>query len=177
MEDGERMAFSEVTAQSIRDRFTYSPETGEFKRRRKAVGPQPGDGNAGWVEHGPSQSYRRISISRKRYFVHNLIWLYMTGEMPADTVDHVDGNGLNNEWANLRVVTAADNMKNKRMYANNKSGSVGVMYRSEYKRWYAQIGKRFLGSFGTEAEAIEARRAAEIELDYHPNHGRIQLRA
>ncbi len=43
------------------------------------------------------------------------------------------------------------------------------------QRWQAFIkrgGKsRYLGTFLTAGEATAARKAAEIELGYHPNHG------
>ncbi len=66
-------------------------------------------------------------------------------------------------------------MMNKTMYTSNSSGLVGVAYRSDCDRWRAQIahkGKNYkLGSYFTKEEAIAARKAGEIILGFHDNHG------
>jgi hypothetical protein len=44
---------------------------------------------------------------------HRLAWFHKTGAWPAGSVDHIDGNRANNKWANLRVVTAEGNARNR----------------------------------------------------------------
>ena len=90
---------------------------------------------------------------------------------PAGThVDHINGDKLDNRRENLRVVTPQRNQVNrKRLNKNNTSGVRGVARTnaSASKPWRAQITvnrkNMHLGLFATEAEAIEARRAAELE--------------
>lgn len=91
-----------------------------------------------------------------------------------DTVDHADGNGLNNRRQNLRPATVSQNMQNTRLRANNTSGVKGVSWSPADKRWYAYInvdGKRHrLGAFreiGPAAEAVSVARAA-----MHGEYGR-----
>lgn len=85
-------------------------------------------------------------------------------------VDHRNGDPLDNRRANLRVVTPQRNQVNrKRLNRNNTSGVRGVAYqpaRSSSRPWRAHIkvdGRiRTLGQFATKAEALAARRAAEL---------------
>jgi len=159
---------------TVTDHFSYDPLSGSFRRKKKTINGNPNpDGEAGWVEDQSVVSYRRVSFKGKRYFVHNLIWLYMTGFLPLRKVDHIDGEGLNNKWENLRLVDERRNMENKRRYANNKSGYVGVYYRKDKGVWHAQIGRSYLGSFASVEDALMARKKAERERNYHKNHGRV----
>ena len=54
-------------------------------------------------------------------------------------VDHKDFNGLNNVKTNLRICTPTENMRNRRMSYNNKSGYKGVCPVGNSKKWRMQI--------------------------------------
>ena len=88
----------------------------------------------------------------------------MTGDWPGGEVDHLDGDALNNRWANLRVVTHHQNRMNNRAYRNNRLGVRGV-FRHPNGRYRAYIHPNgrlvHLGYFATLEEAQEARRDAE----------------
>ena len=82
-------------------------------------------------------------------------------------VDHIDGNGLNNVASNLRVCTHGENMTNRKVGTNNKSGYRGVWFdrrASKETPWRASIVKakqRFdLGRFRTPEDAFAAYCAA-----------------
>lgn len=81
------------------------------------------------------------------------------GAKKGQIVDHIDGDGLNNRRANLRITTAAQNARNCRLRKDNTSGFKGVHFDNQNGWWRAQInidGKRVaLGTFDT-AEAAYA---------------------
>ncbi|MCK5611537.1 HNH endonuclease [Candidatus Pacearchaeota archaeon] len=78
--------------------------------------------------------------------------------------DHRDRNGLNNQRYNLRICTHAENMRNRRIQCNNKSGYKGVSWNRREKKWLAQIkfnGKTiYLGRYFCLIKAAEAYDAA-----------------
>jgi len=78
-------------------------------------------------------------------------------------VDHIDGNGLNNQKNNLRLVTPRQNNQNKVHYAG-ASKYPGVRRAKSRKRWRAEvrIGGRLkhLGCFNTEGKAFTAYKEA-----------------
>ncbi len=87
-------------------------------------------------------------------------------------VDHFDGNGLNNQRSNLRIVTRRQN--NQNVHRKTSSRYPGVCWNGYSGQWKAQIqvdGKnKHVGYFSTELEAFEAYQRAlrdigEILLD------------
>jgi hypothetical protein len=90
-----------------------------------------------------------------------LLHRFLLNAPSGHEVDHIDGNGLNNSRANLRLVTRQQNKFNQRHVR-------GIYWNKRRQKWYAQIKKdqkvRYLGSFETEDEALAARKCAEREL-------------
>lgn len=78
------------------------------------------------------------------------------------TVDHADGDGLNNTRSNIRLATSTQNQQNRSRRCDNASGYKGVwrLKRDLAKPWTAQIklnGKaKSLGYFATPEEAAHA---------------------
>jgi hypothetical protein len=72
-------------------------------------------------------------------------------------VDHVDGNGLNNQRGNLRVCTRTENCQNRRPRSGGTSKYKGVHWGRREKKWIAKIhlnGKEiYLGRSVDEDEA------------------------
>lgn len=112
-------------------------------------------------------SYKRVGIDKKLYQVHNVIFLMEKGYIPEypDVVDHIDGNGLNNNICNLRHATSSQNAMNRSIRNDNSSGVVGVSWNSREKKFLAciSINKKLkvLGYFNKKEEAIKARKSAE----------------
>lgn len=91
-------------------------------------------------------------------------------------VDHINGNTLDNRRVNLRICDHAENMKNRRIHSNNRSGVKGVYRDATEKniRWRAQIrveGKKIcIGSFASPEEAEAAY--LEASKRYHGEFSR-----
>lgn len=93
-----------------------------------------------------------------KIYLHRLL----TGAKPGQEVDHIDGNGLNNQRANLRICSRSTNM------LNMKNPYRGVSLYKKTGRWAAYIKvnyvKQHLGYFSTFAEALAARQEAHTRL-------------
>ncbi len=96
--------------------------------------------------------------SRDKVYLHRLLMAPPAGMM----VDHINGNGLDNRRANLRLCTASQNHMNR---ASQRSGRKGIHFEKYTQRWRAEItanGKQHKSKrFDTEAEAIAWREEAE----------------
>lgn len=53
-------------------------------------------------------------------------------------VDHIDHNGLNNQRSNLRLASRSQNMMNRSLQSNNKSGFKGVSIHKKSGKWVAR---------------------------------------
>jgi hypothetical protein len=161
-----------ITQAELKQRFNYNPETGVFTYlTRPAQRIHVGD-----VAGANSNGYIQIKINYTLWKAHRLAWLYVYGELPKGEIDHINGMKGDNRIVNLRDVDSVTNSRNMPKYSNNTSGQSGVGWHSRDKVWSAFINgsenRVNLGSFETKQEAIDARRQAEIEYGFHPNHGR-----
>lgn len=163
-----------LTQKRVREMFHYDPETGHLTRRITSGGQKAG------TIAGCSTStagYIRVRVNDKKYLAHRLIWLHQTGALPGGKhIDHINGDGTDNRWQNLRLVTPVENGYNTTKGRDNKSGFKGVSWNSRLNKWIARISvdKRpvYVGVFDDPSEAGAAVRAVRERLhgDYC-NHG------
>ena len=164
-------------ANRLREVVEYNQYTGIFIRIKAWQGTKPVSSIVGSTdEHG----YLNMMLDGTTKGLHVLAVLYMTGKMPSGQVDHKDHNPSNNIYSNLRIVSHKDNNKNRSIGPRNNSGFVGVHWSVRDKKWIAQINTgskiKHLGSFDDKADAIDARKCANIEYGYHENHGKPNQR-
>lgn len=81
-------------------------------------------------------------------------------------IDHIDGNGLNNQRSNLRFATRSQNSQNMRLRKTSVSGYKGVCWNKKDKVWISRIsveGKPIhLGSFKEKEAAAAAYNIAAL---------------
>jgi hypothetical protein len=97
----------------------------------------------------------------------------MTGEWPASTVDHIDRDGYNNKWGNLRAATIPEQRQNSKLSRRNTSGHKGVSWSEQRRKWVAGIGHEGqripLGRFDALEDALAAYAEAKARLhQFHP---------
>lgn len=167
---------NDLTQEELKRAVSYDAETGMFtlligSHKRKVGDPAE-------YEKG---GYRILSIpgmggaGKGQYKSHRAVWLYMTGEWPEEDIDHIDGDGLNNRFKNLRAVSRSVNARNQVRRRSNKSGISGVSWCNAYstgKRWRVVVANQERGRFETLLDAVAERFRAMREIGgYTDRHG------
>lgn len=169
-----RVTGKPITPQRVRELLDYDPVTGIFRWR---AGASYGDRRLGQIAGSKGTRRQQIRLEGRLISSHRIAWAYMTGRWPDREIDHRDGNGANNAFANLRECSRSENTRNTRIdRANNHAGHRGVSYRADNGKWRARIGvngvKMTIGVFATKEEAVAAWRAAAIK--YHGEFARLE---
>lgn len=122
--------------------------------------------NLNWktIKSDIKNCYLYANIDSKTIYLHRLIMNPPVGYV----IDHIDGNGLNNQKSNLRICTHAENTRNRtKVNKNNTSGYNGVSWYKRDKKWAARINVSYrtinLGRFLNKDDAINKRKEAEIK--------------
>lgn len=125
-----------------------------------------------WTYHRPRHSragYAQTSIESaaggwRTVRMHQMVFGPIS---PHSTIDHVDGDGLNNRRGNLRAASRCEQSWNRRTRIESSTGLKGV-FPTTTTRWIARIGwqgKRLnLGTFDSPEKAARAYDARAREL-------------
>jgi hypothetical protein len=167
----------------LRQLLRYEPETGKLFWKER--GPEWFDATATrsaahscavWNSRyagreaftaGNGRSYRQWSILRRHHCAHRVIWAMQTGAWPDAEIDHVDCDGHNNAWANLRRADRCQNQYNTRAHADSASGIKGLWRRPDGK-WRVRLCARYVdhevGVYGcvTAARIAYAKASAKL---------------
>lgn len=123
---------------------------------------------AGNIKHAGEDrtQYIAVKIDRITFSAHRLIYAIVKGEWPDLVIDHIDGNGTNNRWSNLRVCSQKENMQNLVVRKNNKTRITGIHWHKAFSGW-AVCRKGFRNLYIRDFfEACCIRKAWELETDF-----------
>jgi hypothetical protein len=111
---------------------------------------------------------RQITINKKHYKTHRLVFLMFYGHMPKE-IDHIDGNPLNNNIENLRPATRSEQLCNTGLRKNSKSGVKGVSWDSGRNKWTVVVTKNKQTMFRDRFDDLEFAQLVAIEArdKYH----------
>lgn len=105
---------------------------------------------------------------KRRHAMHRQILGLKHGDRRL--TDHIDGDPLNNQRSNLRIVTQAQNMQNRRHDRIGKSQYRGVSWLNRERLWRGRVTINYrehvVGYFKDEEEAAAA--VAAFRAEYMP---------
>lgn len=149
-------------------RLHYSVVTGEFTRL-VAAGGQPVGAKAGCIN---GEGYRQVDVCGVKVLAHRLAWFMVTGEWPANDIDHENTRRAENHWLNLRPATRRENMLNlRRAHMDSSTGVLGVSRSANGKRFVAQLKSKpgrcgsYIGTYDSLEEASVAHQIAKAARD------------
>ncbi len=162
----------DLTAEFVRERFTYDPLEGLLRYRDAMVIQcklRPAGTIAGSIN---DEGYRYIKVNKVNYRASRVIWLYVTGEWPKHQIDHKDRDTENDRWDNLRQADSSQNKANSRKYRTRKQScdlkgvqAVQKRHSIRYRAVATKDGVRVhLGNFGTPEEAHAAYVKASVSM-------------
>ena len=149
------------TYERVRALLDYDPITGAFFWKEHRSSTAQCGAVAGKVRRtNDNLSYLRIQIDGEWHFAHRLAFVWMGKECPP-VVDHIDGGGLNNSWANLRNGGFSGNTQNAKRRTDNTSGIKNVSWNKQANRWQVSIRAHGITSRKNFRSLEEATVAAE----------------
>lgn len=112
-----------------------------------------------------------VMLDGRNHQVHNIIWLFLSDQWPADlyplTVDHVNQDGSDNSYDNLRLATKSQQNSNRGVFGASSYRYVHWAKKDQkwMTQWYHPVAKKliYVGSFTDELTAHRAALASRLE--------------
>jgi len=139
-----------ITQQQLKSLVIIRPETGEcFNLKGQPLGSPS------------SKGYTRVTLLRREYRLHRLVWLWVHGNHPPDemTIDHINEIKTDNRISNLRLATIIQNVN---FYLEKRQNLDMRNIHKDGKSYRVEMlfnGKRIRKRAYTLAKAFEVREA------------------
>ena len=144
------------------DGFLYWKKRPHNRGVRAIVGEK-----AGYID---AKGYQSIQILGKAYKTHRLVFMMFNGYFPQ-TVDHIDGDKLNNRIENLRGATISQNCANRGAPKNSSTGIKNVSYRPRDDKFIVSVNGKHIGQYAdlelANLVAVMAREKYHKEFAHH----------
>ena len=175
-----------IDVEKMRKLFTYNESTGTLLWNRRTIDMCSSEHamksfnnkKAGTIagtkrKNANGKTYLVLKVDGFVHLVHRICYVIKTGLQP-EFIDHINGDGTDNRWENLRSTSITENNRNMRLFKTNTSefcgvGKLGCKWQSHIWINNKQVN---IGTYDTKAEAVAARKAAEKVCKYHKNHGK-----
>lgn len=111
--------------------------------------------------------YVSKTIDYKKWKLHRYIYFLRGINIEGLEIDHKDGDGLNNQFSNLRISTSSQNKINRGVRSDNKLGMKGVekLPTGRFAAYIVKDSKKtHLGVYKTVEDAGLAYNRAAIEM-------------
>lgn len=114
---------------------------------------------AGWLNE---LGYWKVEYKNKGIQVHRIVFYLFNGYIDKEkVVDHLNGNPSDNSASNLRLITYAENCRNKKRSKNNRTGTNGVHETHDFITTWMENGKQKSKKFSVIEYGEKAREMAE----------------
>lgn len=113
-----------------------------------------------WYAHKEPHTFYAMRQSRGSHKFRKKILMHRAIMHPPENleIDHFNGNGLDNQKSNLRIVTTRINLQNR--HTPKSSKYPGVYWEKQTQKWKAQIRingiKKNIGRYNIEEDAARA---------------------
>lgn len=171
------MATTKTIEELIHQTLRYDPEKGElfWKKRDEKMFSDSRKRSAAHIaanwnsKHAGkpaftaigSHGYRTGTLGGKRFLLHRVAFFLQTGEWPKNTIDHVNGDRLDNKWSNLRPATRGQNNRNAKGYSKS-SPYIGVSWNKCLGGYVSQVysngTRHYCGFSKTDPERLAIKR-------------------
>ncbi|EJZ3168597.1 HNH endonuclease [Escherichia coli] len=104
MEWSELLFYDETSPSCLRWRVTANNKSA-----------RAGDPAGKIVTATSGNKYWKVTLKGRKYYAHRIVFELCSGRklLPGEIIDHLDGNGLNNVFSNIRVTDMKGNARNR----------------------------------------------------------------
>jgi hypothetical protein len=154
---GIQIKFKDLPSQErLKEGFDYCPSTGQLTHKihhKNLYGKAAGCAR---TRRNGKKWMVFVSVDGVQYPAHRIIWKWMTGEDPVETIDHINRDPFDNRWENLRLASLWLQAQNREWDATK--GHKGVTFSKNLQKWIARKtvdGERvYIGTCKTKDEAV-----------------------